>query len=154
MTPQGSLAVVSEPATAAPPRVDVPAGTPILFDRGMLGFADNRAFVLAATSRDGLYWLQSTENQALCFILADPFLFFPGYSVEIPDIDIAYLEANSPDDIAVLVTVTLADQPGRASTANLQGPIAINVRDRKARQIVINQPGFGVRELLDLGKKS
>jgi flagellar assembly factor FliW len=150
MTPQGSLAVVTEPATATPP--DLASESPLLFDRGMLGFPENHAFVLAATSRPGLYWLQSTENAALCFVLADPFLFFPGYAVEIPDIDTTYLEAADPGDIAVLVTVTLSDQPGRASTANLQGPVAINVRNRKARQIIVNQPGFGVRELLDLGK--
>jgi flagellar assembly factor FliW len=150
MTPQARLAVVTEPATTAPP--DTASETPLLFDRGMLGFPENRAFVLAATSREGLYWLQSTENEALCFILADPFVFFPGYAVEIPDIDTAYLEARNPDDVAVLVTVTLSDQPGRASTANLQGPIAINVRNRKTRQIVVNQPGFGVRELLDLAR--
>lgn len=153
MTPQGSLAVVTETTATTAARPTVESDTHITFDRGLLGFPENRAFVLSATSREGLYWLQSTENEALCFVLADPFIFFPGYSVEIPDIDTAYLEAKNPENVAVLVTVTLSDRPDRASTANLQGPIAINIRNRKARQVVVNQPGFGVRELLDLGRK-
>jgi flagellar assembly factor FliW len=152
MTPQESLAVVSEPALTATDRPDVVSETPLTFDRGLLGFPDSKSFVLAVTSRDGLFWLQSTDNEALCFVLADPFAFFPGYAVDLPDIDTAYLQAKNPDDVAVLVTVTLSNRPDRASTANLQGPIAINVRNRKARQVVINQPGFGVRELLYFGK--
>lgn len=139
-------------ADAAPMRAEAPFGSTITFDRGMLGFPEKQTFVLSATSREGLYWLQSVENQALCFVLADPFRFFRGYSVDLPDIDTAYLEAKHPDEVAILVTVTLSDRPDRASTANLQGPIAINVRNCRARQVIINQAGFGVREPLDLSR--
>jgi len=123
---------------------------PITFDRGIYGFPEARSWVLAATSREGLYWLQSTENEALGFVLADPFRFFRGYTVEIPDIDTAHLQASTPEDLAVFVTVTLSDAPGRASTANLQGPIAINLGKRVGRQVILNQPGFSVREPLEL----
>jgi len=151
MTPLGNLAVVTETATPEPD-TGIPADTPITFDRGMFGFADNRDFVLASTSRDGLFWMQSTENEALCFVLADPFRFFPGYAVDLADIDAAYLGANEPDDIAILVTVTLSDRRDRASTANLQGPIAINMRNRRARQVISHQSHYGVREILDLNR--
>jgi flagellar assembly factor FliW len=144
----GNAAVVMEHAAQA--RAEAPFGSTITFDRGLLGFSDRQTFVLSATSREGLFWLQSTENEALCFVLADPFRFFRGYTVDLPDIDAAYLEARHPDDVAILVTVTLSDRPDRASTANLQGPIAVNVRNCKARQVILNQPGFGVREPLDL----
>jgi hypothetical protein len=50
MTPQGCLAV--ESTTAAPSAIA--SGTPLTFERGVLGFPDNRGFVLAATSREGL----------------------------------------------------------------------------------------------------
>lgn len=146
MTPSGNLATVTDTADEA---VAAPA-RPIFFERGLFGFGEARSFLLAPTTKEGLYWLQSTEIEALCLVLADPFRFFPGYSVDLPDIDAAYLDAQEPDDVAVLVTVTLADRPDRASTANLQGPVAINVRSRRGRQVIINQPGFGVRELLDL----
>ena len=148
MTVRGNLAVAP---TASP--VEAPAeqaDAPIIFDRGIYGFPEARSFVLAPTSHDGLYWLQSTEHTALCFVLADPFVFFKGYAVDLPDIDVAHLHASSPADIAVFVTVTLADTPGRASTANLQGPIAINLQDRRGRQVILNQPGYGVREPLEL----
>ena len=55
-----------------------------------------------------------------------------------------------PEDVAIFVTVTLAREPGRLSTANLQGPIAINVRTMQGRQVVLIRSGYGVREAIDL----
>jgi flagellar assembly factor FliW len=145
MSPAARNAVTKTEAEAQPIAV-----APITFDRGIYGFPDAKSWILAATTREGLYWLQSTDNEALGFVLADPFRFFRGYTVELPDIDTAHLEASQPEDLAVFVTVTLSDTPGRASTANLQGPIAINLGRRVGRQVILNQPGFGVREPLEL----
>lgn len=137
-------------ALALESRTDTSTREPIIFDRGLYGFPEARSWVLAPTSRQGLYWLQSTDHEALCFVLADPFRFFRGYAVDVPDIDAAHLHAQSPDDLAVFVTVTLSDSPNRASTANLQGPIAINVARRLGRQIILNHGGYGVREPIEL----
>ncbi len=127
-----------------------PLAMPIEFDRGLFGFPQATSFLLAPTSREGFYWLQSTEHDALCFVLADPFVFFRGYVVDLPDIEAAYLGAKVPGNVVILVTVTLPDGSGRAASANLQGPIAINVRNRVGRQVILNQPGFGVREPFDM----
>ena len=145
-----NAAARSAAVTVTEAELQAPTVAPITFDRGIYGFPDAKSWVLAATTREGLYWLQSTEHDALCFVLADPFRFFRGYSVELPDIDTAHLEAKKPEELAVFVTVTLSETPGRASTANLQGPIAINLNKRVGRQVILNQPGFGVREPLDL----
>ena len=148
MTVCGNLAVAPG-STEAEPTVSGPVD-PIVFDHGIYGFPEARSFLLAPTSREGLYWLQSTESEALCFVLADPFVFFRGYAVDLPDIDAAHLRASTPADIAIFVTVTLSETAGRASTANLQGPIAINLHGRRGRQVILNQPGYGVREPLEL----
>jgi flagellar assembly factor FliW len=147
MTPRSSLAAVAETLDHEP---HAPMAAPIAFDRGLYGFPGAGSFLLVPASREGLYWLQSTENEALCFVLADPFVFFQGYAVDLPDIDVAHLRASSPADIAVFVTVTLAETAGRASTANLQGPICINLNQRLGRQVILNVPGYGVREPLEL----
>lgn len=148
MTPGSTVAESTEARPTAAAGADIDGV--LVFDRGIYGFPDARGFTLSATSRKGLYWLQSTEYDALCLVLADPFLFFKGYAVELSDIDAAHLGATSQEDVVILVTVTLSDTPGRASTANLQGPIAINLRTRRGRQIIMNEGGFGVREPLEL----
>jgi flagellar assembly factor FliW len=137
-----SGSVVGEPADAA--------NGPFRFEQGLYGFPDCRSFVLLPAGRDGFYLLQSTEHDALCLLLADPFRLFRGYSVELPKLDEAALSAAGPEDIAILVTITLPDGPGRACSANLQGPLAVNVRARIGRQIILNKPAWGVRESVHL----
>jgi flagellar assembly factor FliW len=129
---------IGEPSNAA--------NGPFRFEQGLYGFPDCRTFVLVPAGREGFFLLQSTEHDALCLLLADPFRLFRGYSVDLPKLEEAALGASGPEDIAILVTVTLPDGPGRACTANLQGPIAFNVRARLGRQIILNKPVWGVRE--------
>lgn len=118
----------------------------IRFEQGIFGFPDCRTFSLLPAPREGFFWLQSTEHEALCLLLADPFRFFRGYAVDLPRLDAAAIGVAGPEDIAILVTVTLPDAPGRACTANLQGPVALNVRTGLGRQVILNKAAWGVRE--------
>jgi flagellar assembly factor FliW len=142
MSPSSNAALatteIGEPADAV--------NGPFHFEQGLYGFPDCHAFVLLPAGRDGFYLLQSTEHEALCLLLADPFRLFRGYSVDLPKLDEEALGAVGPEDIAILVTITLPDGPGRAGTANLQGPLAFNVSARVGRQIILNKPAWGVRE--------
>jgi flagellar assembly factor FliW len=144
-----SLAVALEPEVPRPAARAIAADC-ILFTDGLYGFPECRSFVLLPTGRTGLFRLQSTEHEALCLLLADPFQFFRGYVVDLPDLDVARLEATAPADVALLVTVTLPDSPGRASTANLQAPIAINLEKKFGRQVILDLPAWDVREPMDL----
>ena len=119
----------------------------INFPDGLLGFPDCHSFVLSATSHDGLFWLQSTEYEPLAFLLVDPFRHFESYCVELSDIEVARLHADRPADVAILATVTLGRD---GATANLQGPIALNIARGCARQVIIGDPKFGVRMPLEL----
>ncbi len=116
------------------------------FSVGIFGFPDARDFVLLSAEQEGLYWLQSTELSALTFLLTDPFRFFPGYSVEVARGDRRDLGNPDRDELLVLAIVTLPrDQSGRP-TANLQGPVAFNLRARLARQLPFGESEYGVRE--------
>lgn len=123
----------------------------LTFPRGVLGFPECRRFVLLASAHDGLYWLQSAEFSALTFVVADPFRFVPEYAVDLgPGLRQA-LEATDAADVAIFAIVTLATTPDRAPTMNLQGPLLVNTRARRAMQQVIPESRWGVAEPFVLG---
>jgi flagellar assembly factor FliW len=115
------------------------------FPAGLFGFPECRSFVLLPAERQGVYWLQSAEYSALTFLLVDPFLVCPGYSVDLGAADLAELQAREVSDVAILAIVTLPHERSEPPTANLQGPIAFNLRTQRARQIAISDSDYGVR---------
>lgn len=148
-TPDISLedTLVMQPVDTAPsPKV-------ITFSDGLLGFSDARRFVLLGTEHPGLFWLQSLEHEPLAFLILDPFLFFDGYSVDLDPSDSAELKAGGTDEIAVLAIVTLPTSPDEPCTANLTGPIAINLRQGKGRQVILRDSGHDVRAPVDLTRQ-
>lgn len=150
MNTLGNLALVIE-SDAAVSGEDAPASdAPFVFQGGLFGFPECHSFVLLPAPREGFFWLQSTEHEALCLLLADPFRLFRGYSVDLPKLDAAELGVAGPEDVAILVTVTLPEGNGRVGSANLQGPVALNLRTRRGRQVILNKGAWGVREAVDL----
>lgn len=120
------------------------------FPSGVFGFPECRSFVMLPAEREGFYWLQSVEHSALAFMLVDPFLFFPGYAVELGFAERADLVVEDPADAAILAIVTLPRSAGDPATVNLQGPIAMNLHARRGKQLVLQDDEYGVRCPLDL----
>jgi flagellar assembly factor FliW len=124
----------------------------ISFPNGLFGFPECQSFALVPAARDGMFWLQSTDHGTLAFLLADPFLFFDGYVVDLAAADRSELEAEDAGEIAILAIVTLPHTREEPPTANLQGPLAFNLRARRAKQLAISDSEFGVRCPLDLSR--
>lgn len=120
------------------------------FQEGLLGFPEVREFVLVAAAMEGTYWLQSTEHASLIFLVVDPFIHFPDYAVDLSRSEVESLEASSHADVVILTIVTLGDGPANPCTANLQGPLAINLRARLGRQIVLRNGDASVRRQIQL----
>jgi len=117
----------------------------IEFADGLIGLPEQRAFLLSRAAAPGTFWLESAEYERLAFLLVDPFPFFDGYSVELDSAQLRDVLADDPSDIAVLAIVTLPPEPDGVCTANLQAPLAINLRTGRARQIVLAHTDFGTR---------
>jgi flagellar assembly factor FliW len=149
MTATGNLALVTEPVTLTDSTL-IAIGETLVFEDGLFGFPECRSFALLRTDHRGLFWLQSTEHDALSFLLADPFLYFDGYSVDLAEPDVERLAPRASSDVAILTTVTIAESHDQPSTTNLHGPIAINVRTGRARQIIVSDPDYSVRHPIDL----
>jgi flagellar assembly factor FliW len=140
------------PATAPPVTLhsavlgplEIRPETVIRFADGLPGFATVHQFALVETQRDELVWLQSVDDAALTFLLADPFALVPGFEVDIPVADLACLGAAARDRSLLVLTVVQLDG-GTPVTANLQSPIVIDRERRVGRQVVLPDSRFGMR---------
>jgi flagellar assembly factor FliW len=120
------------------------------FERGLLGFPEAREFALVPARREGMFWLQSVDFEALTFLLVDPFQLVQDYSVELGEPELGPMVPESHEELLVLAILTLPRRPDAMATANLQGPLALNLRQRRGRQVVIADSPWGVRHPVQL----
>ena len=87
---------------------------------------------------DGFYGFEEFHKYALLDSGKEPFfLFRPDYELDIDDELLKPIEAESPKDLLVFALVTIP-AAGGPITANLQGPLIINKKNKKAFQAVLN----------------
>ena len=123
--------------------VEVDESSVIELPGGILGFPDQRRYAIVAADDSGLYsWLQSLDEPELAFLAVVPTPFFPAYEPVIPDEDCATIGLTDPGDAQVLCLVTVGED---AVTANLLGPVVLNVRTRMARQVVLTDSSLSTR---------
>lgn len=108
----------------------------ITLPEGFYGFENYHEFALIDSAQPPFFWMQSLEDKALAFILIDPFLFRPDYELDINDEALKPIEATSPEDLLIFALVTIPPD-GSPITANLQGPLVINKKNKKAMQVVL-----------------
>lgn len=111
----------------------------IRFREGLIGFKPFSDYALLDAPQRPYFYLQSTEMPELAFILVDPFLFRPDYSLDIPDELCEELGIKSPEEALIFALVT-APSDGGAVTANLMGPIVISRTSRNGIQLIQNDP--------------
>ena len=132
---------MTEPLRVATTRfgaIEVPAAEAVLFDDGLLGFPDAQRFALISVDDNtDLFWLQSIDDGTLAFLTTSPWVSFPEYEPDIPDSDREALGLDVPDDASVLCLLTV-DRDRALVTANLLGPVVINLKSRRARQVVLH----------------
>jgi flagellar assembly factor FliW len=130
--------------------IDIDADQLLDFREGLLGFSLCRRWLLIAGKKPGTAWLQSADHGALAFMLIDPFLAFEGYTAHLGPLEIEQPAARDPSQIAVFAIVTLPSPDALEPTANLRGPVVINVRSRLGAQIVASDGTWSVRQPLPL----
>jgi flagellar assembly factor FliW len=122
---------------------DVPE---LYFKNGLPGFPGDRRFTLLRWGADdGPYSvLVDLDDPDVRFLVAPPGVFFPDYEIEIGDPIAASVSLTDPADALVLVIVTLGKQPEDA-TANLLGPVVVNIRTREGTQAILAESGYSTR---------
>ncbi len=127
----------------------------ITFEDGVPAFEDSKRFSLV-TNDDikPFMYLKSLEIEELGFVCIDPFLINKDYLIKITAADLAKLQLKDPQDALVFCFVTVRSEP-QENTANLLAPVIINIKNRKAKQIILeNYPvKFNIWEGLNLTKE-
>ena len=130
--------------------VSVPAASIFRFTDGLHGFRGHTRFALVAGGREGLFWLQSLADANVVFLLVDPFAVQPGYTVDLGPTEKRTLEVQSPDDVLLLAIVTLPASPLDVPTANMRGPVVLNVRTAQGCQTVTSNDRHGMHVPIDV----
>jgi flagellar assembly factor FliW len=127
-----------------PPMTEVHAEGVIRFPTGLLGFPHVREYRLSEGPGTGLFWLSGAEADSPCFLLSDPFVYFDGLSLDLSPAQAEQIGAQDSGKVAVLA-VTVPNVETGAWTANLQGPVVINVERALGAQLVLADQSLGVR---------
>jgi flagellar assembly factor FliW len=116
----------------------------VSFPAGLLGFEKFKDYILLDAQQKPFFYLQSIDVPDLAFILIDPFLFRPDYSLDVNDEVLGEIGVSQPDDVLVFAIVTVPGEGG-AVTANLMGPIIINKANRLGMQSVLGDARWRVK---------
>ncbi len=120
----------------------------ITFPGGIIGFPDMKRFTLLHDEEKGvsagIRWLQSLEEPGFAMTVIDPLMVKEDYNPEIDDELLTGIGEVTSDNLLVLVTVRVPSDLKQMSV-NLQGPIIINVDERKACQIIVDADNYPVR---------
>ena len=127
-------------------QLDVDADRLIVFDDGILGFPDQHEYALIQTGEgSGFYWLQSVARADLAFVVCDPRLFVADYQVPVKGEDLQCIELDRAESAQIFVIV---NKVGDLLTGNFQGPLVVNVINRRARQLVLSDKRYSTRHPL------
>ncbi|MBP6218864.1 MAG: flagellar assembly protein FliW [Oligoflexales bacterium] len=125
--------------------MDISESDVIELPSGIIGFSELKKYVLLDHDKDSPFkWLQSLEDPAIAFVLINPLLFKPDYIVEVLEAEVSDLELTKEEDAVISSIVTMPANP-QNMTANLKAPVIFNLRNKKGKQIILNQSQYTVR---------
>jgi flagellar assembly factor FliW len=122
---------------------------------GLIGFPDRKQYVLLEHKKGSPFvWFQAVDDEDLAFLLIDPLLCKPDYEFLISPEDREALGLpDSCEGVQTLVIVNVTSAGPLEITANLLGPVVMNVKKRLAKQIVLYQSPYSTRFPIPVVKK-
>lgn len=141
---------VLEERVIAPRSPAVPAQLPLLtFTEPLPGFPRYRDYALVPADAGGLlYWLQSVSPDGPRFLAVPAASFFPDYAPVLPVAACDELELADAAEAGLYCLVTVPDGDVGAATANLRAPLVVNPVTHQARQLVLTDGAYPIRQAL------
>lgn len=140
-------------------KIEIKDRQKIKFPKGILGFEHITEYALLNAKQWPFYWLQAVDVPDLAFILIDPKIFMPEYTVDVDENDYreVFPEHAETENMLIFAIVTIPEDQKKMS-ANLQGPVIINREKRIGKQFISTNPDWKTRhyildELSDKGGK-
>jgi flagellar assembly factor FliW len=128
--------------------IEIPEDRQIEFRRGLLGFEKLTRFAHIEVAEETPFgWLVSLEDPQVAFVVANPAVFFPHYTINIDVRELSEVRPGPNDRLQVLGVCTMPESFGEI-TMNLVGPLVINTATCKGKQIVLNRSTYSTRQRL------
>jgi flagellar assembly factor FliW len=121
---------------------EVPSSTVIEFPRGMIGFPNQRRYIMLE-HRGHFCWLQSIDEPSLAFVVIDGMGMEELFDRKIPFAD-PQCDFQGDDEFAILLIVTVRQDPTQ-TTANVKAPVFVNMRNRRGVQVIYDDPSLDTR---------
>lgn len=114
----------------------------IQFPQGLIGFPGLHTFRLYEPQGSyPLKFLQAVEDEDLSFTAIDVAAIQPELNIPLQPEEAQALALEDPKDALILALVVIPEDP-RQMTANLAGPLVINVRTLRGRQLALPTEQF------------
>jgi flagellar assembly factor FliW len=107
--------------------------------------ATKRFFFIQKEKIAPFQWMQSVEEGDLTFVVVEPERFFHDYEPAVGGGELKELGLGKVSEAKVFVIVVLPEDMTKM-TANLKGPVLMNVEKRLMNQVFIESGKWGVRE--------
>ena len=120
----------------------------LFFPRGIPAFEDKHQWILAGSDDSAIRWLQSLDDGTLALPVTSPDAIQPDYNARIPEDDLNLVGSSNPAELALLIVVSIPDSAPWNMTANLRAPILINIKNRKAVQVIALNEEYPVRHVV------
>jgi len=115
------------------------------FPKGLIGFPHLKSFRLFEPAGGyPLKFLQAVDQEEVSFTCVDAGAIKADYDFPLDEEDAAFLALEKPEDALVLALVVIPEDP-RGMTANLAGPLVVNVNSRSGCQVVLNPEQFPLK---------
>jgi flagellar assembly factor FliW len=116
--------------------------------QGLLGFPEYTKFCLVDPADDTLIlWLQSIENPQIAFALLEPKIFKPDYTARLSASELRELKLENINQSAVFSILTIPEDATQM-TANLKAPLVINLKEKIAKQVVLQENEYSIKHLM------
>lgn len=128
--------------------IDFPEEALLEFPEGILGFPEQVRYLLLEHDKDDspFKWLQSADAPELAFIVIDPLLIVPSYTLMIDSDTAKMIQHDDPAECACMTIVNVPEGDAMKMTANLKAPIVVNPEQRLGRQIIMGSQAFSINE--------
>ena len=120
----------------------------LVFPRGLPAFEDNHNWVLAGEEENAIKWLQNVEDGELALPVTTPDAVMPDYNAKIPEDELDLVGSKDPSDLALLIVVSIPEAAPWDMTANLRAPILVNLKSRRAVQVIVLNEEYSIRHVV------
>ncbi|WP_102026689.1 flagellar assembly protein FliW [Salirhabdus sp. Marseille-P4669] len=120
----------------------------LTFESGVPGFQDEKRFTLIKLPENSTFQiLQSIKTPELSFAITNPYIFYREYEFQLDEGTKEQLGIDHNEDVSVFCIVTLQETIEKSSL-NLQAPVVSNMKNNKAKQIILNDKRYKTKHPL------